>query len=199
MTLTSTHAIFRDAPRSSHALRVTLCGEQDDSSMRFFIWKDVLEELRYATSFHAPSSSLCILTGLYGLAPDGPFLEVTGFQDLLCFDEPIDEPTLHDHVQESLEALISDRVTSMDAVNPSGIGLMWHTPGSAARLHESAMRLHLSLFNVPYQFVLALDAPADRVALYSRRPRHPFFNAAIHVIEPLDEGEAAENASSEEQ
>lgn len=183
----SPHAIFRDAPQSSHSVRVTAFGQTDEvQRMRFFIWKDVLEELEYACNFHAPRSSVCVLTGLYGLAPDGPFLEVTGFQDLLEFDEDISDEALHAHTLASLESLIEDRVTSMDAVNPSGIGLMWHAHGSQARLHESAMRMHLSLFNVPYQFVLSLDTQADLIALYARRPQQPFFNGAIHLIEHVE-------------
>ncbi len=191
MSQPSSPPIFRDAPRSSTHMRVTPFGQHDDTQrMRFYIWKDVLEELRYSCDCHAPKATLGTLTGLYGLAPDGPFMEVTGFQDLLAVDSAdLSIQDLHTHMQHSLESLIAGRATSMDAVNPSGVGLLWHEHGSLARLHDAAMCLHLSLFNVPYQFILSLDTQADRVGLYARRPQHPFFNSPLYLIEQLSSHE----------
>ena len=51
-------------------------------------------------------------------------------------------------------------------------------------LHREVARAHLSLFTVPFQPIMVVDALQRRVALYSRPPRDRFTDAAFSLVIP---------------
>lgn len=181
-------AIFRAAPSASPLLNVSLFGERSGMPIRFFFWRDVLAELRRASTIEPDSASICVLTGSYGLAKDGPFMEIEGFEGFLSFDpETTAESTLFDHVH----ARFLDEISSMGSAggNAPGsgsgpLGFFYHSPGSRAALDEMIVRLHLSLCNIPYQLILMADLLGDSraLALYTRRTQAPFINTSFYVL-----------------
>jgi hypothetical protein len=159
-------------------MRVAPFGQPHDGPMRFYLWQDVLEELWFAAGYRErPSAAL--LTGLYGISEDGPFIEVTGFEGLDYFDELSD---LTEVFKPMLEQNMQDRPTALSAAVPGPVGFFARAPG--ATIDEELARLHLTLFNVPYQVALLLDPEQEKIAVYTRQPRGRFFAAAFHLVSP---------------
>jgi hypothetical protein len=159
-------------------MRVSLFGQQHDGPMRFYVWQDVLEELWFAAGYRElPCAAL--LTGLYGISEQGPFIEVTGFEGLDYFD---DFSGLADIFKPMLEQNMRDRPTALSAAIPGPVGFFARTPD--ASIDEELARLHLTLFNVPYQIALLLDHEQEQIAVYTRQPRGRFFSAAFHLVSP---------------
>lgn len=183
----TSHALFREAPTPSSALGMHFFGPQHSAPMRFFFWGDVLDELRYAACWDEERCSLCLLLGLYGLAKDGPFIEVTGFQGFWPVRDLHDDASIVHHLRDTIEEVAGERPTPLDAQHPSPVGFMLHVPEGHALLPEPAVRWHLSLFNAPYQIALILDGPNQELALYARRPREPFFGAGFYVLDRVSE------------
>ena len=180
------HPAFRPAPTTNASVDVCLVGSPHEPVMRFFVWEDVLDELWFAAEYEPDRRCMCVLTGLYGLADDGPFIEVTGFEGLEYPEAMLDAiaPTM-----AQIEELVGDRPTLIDAHRPSAVGFFVHEPGSDALLDDHAIVLHLTLFNVPYQIALVADARAGKIAMYARQPRQKFFNACFHKISRKERSE----------
>lgn len=183
-------AIFRPAPSASSLLDVSLFGERAHMPIRFYLWRDVLVELRRAARVDPSRHSVCVLTGSYGLANDGPFMEVDGFEGFLSYDHlETPEVTLHDHLHALfLEGLgVSGDAGADQRSHNAGsgpLGFFYHAPHSGALLDETIVRLHLSLCNIPYQLVLISDLldASHQVALYTRRTREPFVNTSFYML-----------------
>ncbi len=180
----SQFALFREVPTSSETIQVSLLGDAT-YPMRFFFWADVIAALRDISIYDQQQCAIATITGSYGLGPSRPFVEITGFQDLLYFDpEEVEESTLHAHVLESVQSLLRQVGPPLEASRDNALGLFLSVPGSKAKLNELAVRLHASVMNVPYQFVLMVDStdPEEQLALYARRPKQAFVNASMYVI-----------------
>lgn len=159
---------------------MTLWGSPERDAMRYFVWQDVLDELWFSCDYR-PEPFTCILTGTYGIAAHGPFIEVTGFESL-TYVRPGDD--LVALMQPLLEESLQESPTAVAANRPGPVGCFMHAPGTGARLTEPLARLHLSLFNVPYQLTLIFDHPQRLMAGYARHPRARFYNTALHVVSP---------------
>lgn len=144
--------------------------------MRFYLWQDVLEELWFAAGYRERPCA-AILTGLYGISEQGPFIEVTGFEGMDYFT---DFTGLIDEFKPLLEQNMRDRPTALSAAVPGPVGFFAHTED--ASIEEELARLHLTLFNVPYQVALLVDHEQDQIAMYARQPRGRFFPAAFHLV-----------------
>lgn len=174
------HPIFHEPPQPGEGVEVELLGVGHDAAMRFYVWADVLDELWFAARWE-PGPSVAVLTGLYGIAEQGPFIEVTGFDGFRHVGEL---SGLVAPVRETIEEAIADRPAALDARQPSPVGIFAHSPGSGAHLDPEIARLHMTLLNVPYQIALMADTGADALAMYARQPRGAFFNAAFHLVRP---------------
>lgn len=183
MSTQQDNPIFHDAPADSARVQVRVVGEAHGPPVRFFLYRDVLEELLYAARWRDESFMWGVLSGAFGIDDEGPFIEVTGFEGLTYM------PRLDDCIEGLQETVqqhfIEGRTVAQDA-HESPVGMVMSAPGGGARLHREAMRAHLSLFNVPFQLLLMVDPAQERLAAYSRQPKGAFFNAALRVVEARD-------------
>lgn len=180
------HPIFRAPPTSSDTIDVVMLGEPlDGVKFRFFCYRDVLEELRFSAQYHQ-TQSVCLLSGQFGIDEDGPFLEVTGFEDFRSFehwDEVVE--SLRENIEHLLQLHGHGAFMAVERMSP--VGFFVHQPDGGAQLEPSMIHAHLSLFNMPYQMIMAMDVPGDAFAVYAREPQGRFFNPSLYLVSVLDD------------
>ncbi len=179
-------ALYSQAPEEAEGLSVTPFGEAGETPVRYYLYRDVLGELVKAARYRR-QVAVAILMGRFCMDQSGPFIEVSAFRDLeyLYDDEDLVEqllPTLRDAHQEASEGDGSHLV-----------GVFLSRPGGGAALDEETARMHLSLFNMPFQVALIIDGVENYLALYRRAPGQPFVNSPFFLVG------AAEEAASERQ
>ncbi len=157
-----------------------------EAPVRFYVWMDVLEELWFAAGWRE-EPCVCLLTGLYGIADEGPFVEVTGFEGLDYLEDVED---LLEPMRATMEEMMEGRRTALDSNRPGPVGLFAHLPGSEAELTVEIARVHMTLFNVPYQVALLVDHAAEVFGMYARAPQKPFFNASFHTVAEIAQAHA---------
>lgn len=158
-------------------LQVSTFGDDTDQPVRFFIYADVLQELVKAARYRRENAT-ALLTGQYCVNQRGPFVEVTGFRDMqyLYGDDAVEmtRPVLLEFLENR---------DQHDRVEEQLVGVFAGRPQGQAELDEETARLHLSLFNIPFQLALVIDGVHDRLAVYARALEQPFFNAAFSIVE----------------
>ncbi len=144
--------------------------------VEFFAYFDALEELIFASSYR-DEPCVALMDGELGLDEDGTFVELTGFSDL---QYTADDRTMHLPLRNALDARFDHDAGNSDPLEVAGffVGL----PGSGGKLTEPIARVHLSLFNVPYQVALVADPVQRRVGLYARNEAGRFVNATFRVV-----------------
>ncbi|MEM1347609.1 MAG: hypothetical protein AAGI01_03570 [Myxococcota bacterium] len=178
------HPIFHDAPASSRRVVVRQHGQGHGANVRFFLFRDVLEELVFAARYDE-RPCVGLLTGSFGIEDRGPFVEVTGFEGLEFADEEATgrrSRTIYAHLKGVLSKAFAKAPTMMTPQGLSPVGMFVHDPGGGAQLTEDMVQVHLSLFNIPFQVLLVADAPADLIGCYARVARGRFFSAAFHTV-----------------
>ncbi len=142
----------------------------------FFVYFDALEELMFASGFRE-EPCVALLDGDLGLDDRGTFVELTGFSDLQYTGG---ERTMHLPLRNALAARFDGRERAGEPLEVAGffVGL----PGGEGQLTEELARVHLSLFNVPYQVVLVAAPEAGRLGLYARDDQGSFVNETFHVV-----------------
>lgn len=166
-------ARLRPSPLYNPQFRVRRFGDDAQQPIRFYIYNDVLEELAYAASYDDAPICAAILVGGFGMEDEGGFVEVSGFHGLEWVDTLDD---LYDTVRETTDAWL--RSASEDAL----VGLFVAAGGCAGRVEPEVARVHLSLFNIPFQPLLALDPGEGRLGVYARSPGKRFFEAAFRAV-----------------
>lgn len=176
-------AIFRPSPDADDALRTRPFGAVADMPVRFYLYRDVIDELAYAAGFER-KPSFAILTGSFAVDDDGPFLEVAGFD---AFDHVASLDALYHAVRPALETTAAELARLPNTAESRHIvGLFCGVPDSAGRLDPEVARVHLSLFNTPYQLAVTVDPWSRKLGAYARPPRGPFFDAAFSVVAAAD-------------
>ena len=185
-----------EGPSTDPDLAVTAFGDATSQPVRYYVYADVLEELVKAARYRQESAT-AILMGQFCIDETGPFIEVTAFRDL--------EYLYGGDALEMTEPLITDVYEELSAEADSDgnhvVGIFAARPKKEATFDRELARLHLSLFNMPYQMALVVDGVADRLAVYARRPRGPFFNAAFSLVErgeKVNETELAQSPAVDE-
>lgn len=191
-------ALFCEAPGGDSQLEVTLFGPATSDGMRYFLYADVLQELVKAARYRSEVAT-AILIGQFAIDEEGPFVEITAFGQLkYLYGSDSVELT-----QLSLEQVHRTLTTSGDVEDKHIVGVFVASPDSDAALQEDVARLHLSLFNMPYQVALVIDGTSQRLGLYARPAGKPFSNVGFHLVEraaePIDDEVSTDEIESNEE
>ena len=143
-----------------------------------FLWYfDALEELVFAAAYR-DEPCVALLDGELGLDEEGTFVELTGFSNLQYTG---DLRGIHLPLRNALADRL-DREEREEA-NPFAVaGFFVGAAGSGGELTDEIARVHLSLFNVPYQVVLVADPEARRIGAYARNEAGRFVNETFCVV-----------------
>lgn len=152
-------------------------GSGERQRVRFYIYVDVLEELFKAARYREEPGA-AILIGQFSVDQDGPFVEVTAFEGLRYLFDKSDD--LVEEMAPQVRGLFEEIATQNQSRHI--VGLFSSRPGADALLDEATARLHLSLFNMPFQLALVIDGTKDRLGCYARVPGEPFFNASFCLV-----------------
>lgn len=181
----------RRSPHRSPELAVTAFGDVGSQPVRYFVYTDVFAELMKAARYRSEVAT-AVLMGQFGVDGDTPFVEISGFCDL--------EYTYGGDALELTAPVVRALLDEEDGecAGPTGsdvVGVFVAIPESEAKIKREAARLHLSLFNRPYQPLLIADGVGGRVGLYGRPAREGFFNAPFALVErrKTDERDAADD------
>lgn len=187
-------ALYRKDPTHNTNLKIRALGESGESPVRYFVYADVLQELVKAARFRQ-ESAMALLLGQFSIDEQGPFVEVSAFQDLSYLYGEDDlvgmaRPWVREFYRDDRDGQAQEGVHI--------VGVFASRPGSEGFLDEEIARLHLSVFNLPFQAALIMDALSERLGLYARGIGQPFFNAPFFVAEPapgvVDEGDEGREA-----
>lgn len=183
------------SPQDLSGLEIRAMGPADEAGVRHFLFHDVLEELRKAAVFR-DEAAMALLTGAVAFDSKGPFVEVTGFQDLTYL--------FGDDAIALLQRDLTDRLRAVSAGEGEQIvGLFIARPGERARPIAEDVRVHLTLFNRPFQVLLLMDGEEEKVALYGREGWQEFENLPFFVVQesvsspPSDDPESHPDSDAE--
>ena len=174
-------------PGQNPDLDVTAFGEASEQQVRYYLYADVVEELIKAARYREESAT-AVLIGQFCLDEDGPFVEVTAFRDLQYLYGGDAVELTHPVLEKFFEEIADD---DEQAEARHVVGAFVASPGQDGHLSAEAARLHLSLFNLPYQVVFVVDGVDEKLGLYARTQRGPFFNARFHLVETRQAKRAA--------
>lgn len=184
-------SFFAPAPDTLKGLKVESFGTKSDEPVRFFLYADVLEELFKAARYRE-EPGLAALLGQFSVDEEGPFLEITAFSDLrYLYEDGVDLVEFFEPTMDSIFSTLIDEEETRHIV-----GVFVSQPGGNALLGEEIARLHLSLFNMPFQLALVIDGQGNELGCYARLPGAPFFNAPFYLVKESEadtpEGEEVE-------
>lgn len=166
-------------------------GNDDAQPVRFYVYSDAMAELIFSAD-HS-DSAFAVLRGNFGLDDEGGFLEIAGFSG---FTPALQGDELYAAVRRSCDAIIlteagiaraEDLLLDDRAVlSESGaiVGLFVSERKGNADMAATHAFLHYSLFNVPFQIILAFDPESREMAIYARPPRGRFENMAFRWVSP---------------
>lgn len=150
--------------------------------VEYFLYFDALEELIFATTYR-DEPCVALLDGELGVDDAGTFVELTGFSALQYTG---DLRGIHLPLRNALAARLEGE--EGDEADPFAVaGFFVGSAGSDGELAEEIARVHLSLFNIPYQVALVADPGAEKVGLYARNQAGRFVNDAFRIV--YDSGE----------
>lgn len=178
-------SIFRDAPTEVDALQTRAFGEMIGDDVRVFLYEDVLDELLFAATYHdAPSFAL--LLGAFAVDKAGPFMEVTGFSS---FQQLGDLDDLYQEIKPEIDEVIGEFGSGRQPLEHV-VGLFVGAPGSHGKLPAEVARVHLSLFNIPYQVVAVVDPENNSFGLHARPPSSSFYNLPFWTVRDLEDSDS---------
>jgi hypothetical protein len=186
-------SLFQPAPKADDSLDVRSFGDTSEQPIRYFVYYDVLDELTFAAGYH-DQPSLAILLGNFSMDEDGAFIEVTGFTGLEYVPRRQDLfAALKGAANEAVRALTQGEVDAGRHV----VGFYHGFAGSEGVLDEESARVHLSLFNMPFQVAMIVDPAGQQLGLYARPVGGKFLNPGFSVVrmktpQGPDSGEASE-------
>lgn len=171
----------RPAPDASPGVTSKRFGDSPGQPVQFYVFADVLEELVFAARFDE-RPCFALLSGAFGVAEEAGFIEVTGFDSLKYLANAED-------AYQDLRSACDTWILDGDIGDPM-VGFFAHVPGSKGVLDEEVARLHMSLFNIPFQLVIVFDSASDKLGLYARPPHGRFVACEFNVVRPAsDESE----------
>lgn len=176
-------SIFREAPTEAAGLKAHPFGHISGDEMRFFIYEDVFDELSFAAGYR-DEASWAILLGAFAVDETGPFLEVTGFSK---FQYIASMEELYPALKPDFDELVEELGRVSGAPKQHVVGLFAASRGCGGRLLAEVARVHLSLFNIPYQVIAALDPETGEFGLHARAPAGSFYNSPFWLVERLEE------------
>ncbi|MBA2662581.1 MAG: hypothetical protein H0U74_09825 [Bradymonadaceae bacterium] len=171
-------SLVQTAPTSNESLSVRAFGQADAQNVRFFLYQDVLEELAFASAYR-DEPCFAVLLGHFAMDELGAFIEVTGFDGLEYRDE-VGE--MYRPLRATLEQTMRELSRGETGSGRHIVGLFVGLPGCEAALDAEIARVHLSLFNMPYQMAVVVDPKARKLGVYARAPRAKFFDAPFFVV-----------------
>lgn len=175
-------SLFSTPPDEEDGLKVTSFGESSGQPVRYYIYADVLEELVKAARYREDAAA-AVLVGQFSMDQKGPFIEVTAFEELRYLYGG--EGNLFEMLRPAVENLFVE-LAEEEKGPRHVVGVFASRPESQALLEEEVARLHLSLFNMPFQLALVIDGREERLGCYARLPGEKFFNAAFCLVEAED-------------
>lgn len=183
--------LVQDSPSSNDSLTVRTFGDIQAETVRFYLYQDVLEELAFA-SYYREEPCFAILCGHFSMDDEGAFIEISGF-DGLEYISDIGE--MYQDVRDAVEQSRRDISRGQMEAGQHVVGLFVGNPGGDALLDAEIARVHLSLFNRPFQLALVIDPDAQKIGVYTRSPHARFHSAAFCVVQ---HNEATETAVAED-
>lgn len=183
-------SLVHDSPSAKKGLTVRSFGDAASETVRFYLYQDVLEELAFA-SHYRNACCFAVLRGHFAMDDEGAFIEVSGF-DGLDYVSNIGEMfgDVRRTVEQSMREIARGEVDGGRHV----VGLFVGNPGGDAKLDEEIARIHLSLFNMPFQIAAVIDPTTQQIGVYTRAPRSKFHGAAFYVVK---NDESVENTAAE--
>ena len=178
-------SIERTAPDRLDSIVIEHWGDVHSQPVRFYIYGDVLDELRYAADFY-DGGACAFLIGVYGTDERGGFVEVRGFDGLFEVGE-------EDDLYRSMRHGTDRWIAGGEATRFPIVGGFFSVPGSRGELDEEIARVHLSLFNIPFQLAVVVDPDSRRIGAYARPPGLKFKNIAFSVARRVAESHAEES------
>ena len=173
---------LRNPPHESGAFDCVPFGIDENSESRYpiriYLYADVLEEIAFASTYEG-SAAVAVLTGGFGFDPPSGFIEATGFDGLRSV--PLSER--YDVLRETCDSFLRESLDSPDVV----VGMFASEPGCEGRMTSEMARLHLSLFNVPFQPLVVFDPDNRVLGVYIRPPQSTFFNSSFWVVRSAEE------------
>ncbi|AWV88836.1 hypothetical protein [Bradymonas sediminis] len=177
-------SIFRDAPTEVAGLETRAFGEMTSEDVRVFFYEDVLDELIFAATYR-DEPSFALLLGAFAVDKTGPFMEVTGFSS---FQQLAELDALYRELKPEMDELIGDFNAARQPLEHV-VGLFVGAPGSEGKLLPEIARVHLSLFNVPYQVAAVIDPENGCLGLHARPPSSAFFNLPFWTVRHREDSE----------
>lgn len=171
-------SLFQPSPLASEELEVRSLSEPGEQGVRYFVYYDVVDELTFASSYH-DQPSIAILLGNFSMDEEGPFIEVTGFTALEYMP---DRDELFKVLKKGTEEALRGLSQGLTEGGRHVVGFYHGLAGSEGGFDAECARVHLSLFNMPFQVAMILDPDQERFGLYARAVGGRFFNAAFSVV-----------------
>lgn len=171
-----------ESPDESPRLRCRDFGTEADQQIRYYLYADVVEELVKAATYRSETATAMLL-GRFRLDAQGPFVEIDGFDQL----EYLYGADLLEGTRSRVEKVIEETDQGGERPERHVVGVYVARPGGEARLDEETARLHLSLFNLPYQPAVVCDGDHRLLGVYGRAPGRAFFNAGFSIVEEAPE------------
>ncbi len=163
-------------PSDDPELSVRSLGSPGDEHLRFVFYQDAVEELVFASEHpSAGTSAIAVLTGGFRIADEGGFVEVTGFSGFGRVE------TMEELYATTRQA--ADQYLRSEPELPM-VGLWVARRGGGARVEEEMVRVHLSLFNIPFQPLVVYDPNVGKIGVYARVGGR-FGNVGIDVVSRL--------------
>lgn len=163
----------RRPPSQNPHLRVRPFGPTGKQPLDFYLFKDVVEELAFASGFEERPVATAILTGGFGHHEQRGFIEISGFTGLA-----------HVEAADELYATLRPLADAYIAEGPTDpmVGMFVSARGCGAKVTEEMARVHFSLFNIPFQPLVVYDPETNQLSLNARGRGTKFFNAAIYGV-----------------
>lgn len=180
-------SLIHDSPDVNEGLTVRAFGDVSEETVRFYLYQDVLEELAFATHYRE-EPCVAVLCGHFAMDDEGAFIEVSGFDGL---EYVSDLGAMYKDVREAVEQSMRDISRGQIDAGRHVVGLFVGNPGGEALLDAEIARVHLSLFNRPFQIAVVIDSETQKIGVYTRAPHSKFHGAAFCVVQVKEDAEEA--------
>jgi hypothetical protein len=148
------------------------------SGVKIYVFRDVLEELIFTSSFRPAQTSTGVLTGGFYEGPAGRYVEVRGYQDTAVVESTLQ---FAQRLRRTWVELWRDRALQEAGLLP--LGWFVSRPSCDGRPGPFELITHLSFFNRPYHLMCVLDALSRRLGFYQQVGEAELANMAFNLIE----------------
>lgn len=169
----SLDAGLRAPPTEDSRFVIRCFGDESQQPVRFYLYKDVVEELVFASEYEGGAICASILLGGFGIEAGAGFVEVSGFTGASWVDDPSD---LYGAIRP-----IADSWLRGEGDEPM-VGVFIGRAGGGAHVDAEMARIHYSLFNIPFQPLIVYDPESRQLSVNARAPGTALFNAAFRAV-----------------